>query len=79
MQSPRPLTAARLSTSAKLRGLELPDSFASATVATEARELARPVADRRPADLRRAASKARRVDALPARAILLGGFHGGGR
>jgi hypothetical protein len=61
MQSPSPLTAARLSTSAKLRGLDLPDAFVSATVATEARELARPAADRRPADLRRAASKARRV------------------
>jgi hypothetical protein len=57
------LTSARQATSATLRGLELPDCFASATVAAEASILAR--SDRRladAADLRRAADKARRLE-----------------
>jgi hypothetical protein len=57
------LSAARRSTSAKLRGLELPDCFAAATVAAEANILARSdrrIADR--ADLRRLSDKARRLE-----------------
>jgi hypothetical protein len=75
--TPKTLATARRSTSVRLRGLELPEAFASATVAAEAHALTRDNA--RPADIRRAAAKARKVDSLPARAILLGGFHGGGR
>jgi hypothetical protein len=58
------LTKTRRSTSAKLRGSELPNCFAVATVAAEARTLAkspeaRTVGERN--DLQRLARKARRV------------------
>jgi hypothetical protein len=58
------LTATRRKTSRLLRGIELPDCFAAATVAAEAAILARAPSDRRAADaadLRRLSDKARRV------------------
>jgi hypothetical protein len=64
MLDPKPtLSRARSATSARLRGMELPDCFASATVAAEAHLLARRTLRRGDAaDLRRAADKARRLE-----------------
>jgi hypothetical protein len=66
------MTKIRQSVSARLRGLELPESFAAATVAAEARTLAKRPQDRTRGevnDLRRLRDKARRLDVsgLPAR------------
>jgi hypothetical protein len=60
------LTQARRSTSAKLVGLELPSSFVAATIACEARLLAKSVELRTDDDkraLRRLSSKVRRLGA----------------
>lgn len=61
----RPTPAARRSTTRATAGLELPDCFATATAASEARLLSKPVAARTRADvrdLRRLASKARALE-----------------
>jgi hypothetical protein len=61
------LTQARRSTSARLAGLELPSAFCVATIASEARLLAKSPSRRTDSDkrsLRRLADKARRLEAL---------------
>ena len=60
-----PLTTARRQTSRALAGLELPDCFAAATVATEAKLLAVPATERTEAqrrDLRRVSRQAYAIE-----------------